>query len=334
MMVRSCAESKSGLSRSWIGYGIVLGFAILCGYYLVAHRGDFAFVAAMSLPEVAAASVLILLTYLINAYQLSLFLKNFGLSPGHGEMVAITAAMLLGNLVLPMRGGSAALAVYLKKVHRLDYQAFAAIYGGTAVLIALINTGLAMLGLVVLVWSHGFVHTGLSLFVVLLFAGSVYLSIFPPPVAWEGRGLFAPILEAAHSWHVLTRNRRLLALQVVTILAISLVMAGAFSFIYSALGMPLSLSAALITSSMGNVAGLVPITPGGLGIVDAVVVQIPQIYGLDAARSLAAALVFRVLSFAWACALGIPGMIYAFHASRAAEAHDHSPRALEDGARQ
>jgi uncharacterized membrane protein YbhN (UPF0104 family) len=329
-MTRSVAESKSGSFRPLIGYGIVAGFAILCGYYLVAHRGEFVFVASMSLPEIAAAGLLILLTYLVNAYQLGLFLKNFGLSPGHGEMVAITTAMLLGNLVLPMRGGSGALAVYLKKVYGLDFQAFAAIYGGTAVLIALINTGLGMVGLVVLAWSHGFVHPALSLFVVGLFACSVYLSIFPPPIAWKGRGLLAPVMEAARSWHVLTRNRRLLALQIVTILAISLAMAGAFSCIYRALGTPLSLSAALITSSMGNVAGLVPLTPGGLGIVDAVVVQIPQICGLDPARSLAAALVFRVISFAWACALGIPGMFYALHMTREVAAREGSLRTVED----
>ncbi len=331
MLPRSEAESKRGLLLSLIGYGIVLGFVALCGYYLVVHRGDFAFVAAMSLPELAAASLLVLVMYLINAYQLSLFLKNFGLSPRYREMVAITTAMLLGNLVLPMRGGSGALAVYLKKVYRLDFQAFAAIYGGTAVLIALTNTALAMAGLVVLVWSHGFVNHALSLCVVLLFAASVYLSIFPPPVAWKGKGLFAPVLEAAHSWHVLTRNRQLLARQIVAILAISLAMALSLFFIYRALGMPLSFSAVAITSSMGNVAGLVPLTPGGLGIVDAVVVQIPQIYGLDPARSLAAALAFRVLCLAWACALGVPGMIYAIRASRAASAcHDPLERAEDD----
>ncbi len=285
----------------------------------------------MSWPELAAAGLLVLVTYLLNAYQLSLCIKSFGLTPGRVEMVAITTAMLLGNFILPMRGGSGALAVYLKKVYGLDFQAFAAIYGGTAVLIALINTGLALAGLVVLAWAHGFVNYSLSLFVVLLFAASVYLSIFPPPFAWKGKGLFAPVLEAAHSWHVLTRNRQLLAHLILVILALSLTMAGTFFFIYRALGMPLPLSAVVITSSMGNVAGLVPLTPGGLGIVDAVVVQIPQIYGLDPARSLAAALTFRVLSFAWACALGIPGMFYALRASRTASStFPDSPEAAEN----
>ena len=258
-------ESTSSLFRSLVGYGIVLGFAILCVHYLLEHRGDFAFVSGLSVKDIAAASLLVLAMYLINSYQLSLLLKSFGLTPGYGEMVAITTAMLLGNLILPLRGGSGALAVYLKKVHQLDFPAFAAIYGGTAVLIALINTGLATVGLALLVCVHGFVHPALSAVVVVLFAGSVYLSIFPPPFTWGRQGLFAPIFEAAHSWHVLTRNRRLLAFQIGTILAISLVMAGVFSFIYRGLGMPLSFFAVVITSSLGNVAGLIPLTSRGPG---------------------------------------------------------------------
>jgi uncharacterized membrane protein YbhN (UPF0104 family) len=320
LMDQSPAGSMRGLYRSLIGYGIVLGFVGLCIHYVVEHREDFAFVAGLSASDMAAASLLVLVMYLINSYQLGLFLKSFGLEPGYGQMVAITTAMLLGNLVLPLRGGSGALAVYLKKVYKLDFQAFAAIYGGTAVLLALINTGLAAAGLAILAYVHGFVNPALTVVVVVLFGGSVYLSIFPPPVTSQRKGLFGPILDAARSWHVLARNRRLLGLQIATILAISLVVAGVFSFIYRGLGMPLPFSAVVITSSLGNVAGLVPLTPGGLGIVDAVLVQVPQIYGLDPARCLAAALTFRVLTLAWACALGIPGTLIALHASRSADA--------------
>ena len=74
--------------------------------------------------------------------------------------------------------------------------------------------------------------------------------------------------------------------------------------------MPLSLSAVITTSSMGNLANLVPVTPGSLGIFDVVVIEIPQLFGLDPARSFAGTMVFRVLGFLWAFLLGIPGMVY------------------------
>lgn len=303
-------------ARSVIGYVIVVAFVVLCGHYVFVHWSDFAFVAKVSFPEMAGATLFILIGYTINALQLRLFLSHFGLVVGFTEAMALTAGMLLGNLVMPMRAGTGGLALYLKRVHGLDFQAFAAIYGGTALLVALINTGLAAGGLILLGWLHGFMHGALTGFVSCLFAACLYLSIFPPPIRWNRPGLLGMVFEAVNSWHALTRNRPLLICQILVTLAMALAVMGAFYLIYSSLGMPLPLSAVLITSSMGNIASIIPITPGSLGIFDAVVIQIPQIFGLDPARAIAATLLFRVLSFAWALGLGIPGILYVLRTSR------------------
>jgi len=310
------ANPRGRLVRAALGYAIVAAFLGLSAYYVYANRQDFAFVASISLLETVAAGFLILACYIINAYQMNAFLKHFGLSLYYLELMALTAVMLLGNLIMPMRGGSGALAVYLKKVHGLDFQAFAAIYGGTAVLAALINTALAIVALIILALFHGFIHPGLSVVVIALFAFCLYLSLFPPPIRRETTGLLGLVLRAGHSWHLLTRDRRLLFTLACSLLIIACALTGAFYLIYEALGMPLSPSAVLITSSLGSVANLIPITPGSLGIFDVVVIQAPQMFGLDPARSLAATLVFRALSFFWAFALGIPGLLYVLRLSR------------------
>ena len=310
------AVSWGNVCRAALGYAIVAAFIGLSAYYVYANRHDFAFVATISLPETLAAGLLILACYVINAYQMAAFLNHFGLSLHYLELMALTTAMLLGNLIMPMRGGSGALAVYLKKVHGLDFQAFAAIYAGTALLVALINCGLAIVALIMLGWAHGFVHVGLSVVVTVLFALCLYLSLFPPAIRHKPGGLLGSMFEAAHSWHLLTRDRRLLISLASSLLVIAFTLTAVFYLIYQALGVPLPLSAVLITSSLGSVANLVPITPGSLGIFDAVVIQVPQMFGLDPARSLAATLVFRVLSFFWALVLGIPGLVYVMRLGR------------------
>lgn len=298
------------LIRPVLAYCIVAAFVILCAHYVFRHWNDFAFVTAVSFPAIVAAGLLVLCSYVLNAYQLSLFLRNFKVSLGFAELMALTTGMLLGNLLIPMRGGTGGLALYLKRVHDLDFGSFAAIYAGTAVLIALINSGLAITALVLLGWLHNFSHPTLSIFVVGIFACCLYLSLFPPPIRWKRSGLLGLAFRAARSWHLLTRNRRLLLALALSFLAMAFSLMSAFYLIYWALGMPLSASAVLITSSLGNIANLIPITPGSLGIFDAVMIQVPQIFGMDPARSIAATLVFRVLSFFWAFLFGIPGMIY------------------------
>jgi hypothetical protein len=300
--------------RSWLSaalaYSIVAVFVVLCGYYVHSHWEDFAFLGSVSLPEAFAAGLLILLSYLVNVFQMKLFLGKFGLKLGFIELTALSGGSMLGNLLIPMRGGTAGLAVYLKKVRGLDFEAFGAIYGGTALLVALINAALSLLGLALLAWLHGYTHPVLTVFVIGIFAICLYVCVFPPPVTWKKRGLLGLVVRAAQSWHLLTRDRQLLFVAMVSFLVISLALTLSFYLIYRALGMPLSFSAVIITSSLGNLANLVPITPGSLGVFDVVVIELPQIFGLDPARSIAATLVFRALSFLWAFVLGIPGLVY------------------------
>ncbi len=296
--------------RSIFGYGLVFGFLGLCGYYIYAHGHEFAFLGRASAGELILAGICVVAALAISAHQLGLFLRSLGVSIGFVELMALTMAMCLGNLVTPMRGGTGALAVYLKRYHALDFHAFALIYGGTGLLIALINSALALAGLAILWAVHGFLHIPLTVAVAGLFVFSLYLSVFPPPVKWERSGILGLVFKTANSWHRLTRDRRLMITLTGSFLAVSFFLAAAFFLIYRALGIELSAAAVVITSSLGNIGNLVSLTPGSLGIFDAIVIQIPRILGLDTARSVAAALVFRGVSFGCAAALGLPGILY------------------------
>lgn len=293
-----------------LGYAIVGALALLCGWYVKSHWSDFAFLADVSRGEVVVAALLILASYVLNVVQMHCFLSKLGLRLGYMELTGITNGMMLANLIIPMRGGTGGFAVYLKKAHGLDFGGFAVMYAGTALIVALINTGLSLVALVLLAAMYGRVYPVLGLGVSALFACCLYLCVFPPPAEWGRGGLTGLALKLAHSWHLLTRDRRLLAWVSGLLLLISLCLTASFYFIYRSIGAPLSPCAVMITSSLGSIANLVPLTPGSLGIFDAVTIQIPQIFGLDPARAIAATLVFRVLTFVWACVLGVPGMIY------------------------
>lgn len=285
-------------------------FVLLCGWYVKSHWSDFAFLADVSLGDVVVAALLVLASYVLNVLQMHCFLSKLGLRLGYMELTGITNGMILANLIIPMRGGTGGFAVYLKKIHGLDFGAFAVMYAGTALIVAMINTGLSLMALVLLAAMYGRVYPVLSLGVSALFACCVFLCVFPPRAVWGRGGLTGLALRLAHSWHLLTRDRRLLTRVSVLLLLISLCLTASFYFIYRSIGAPLSPCAVMITSSLSSIANLVPLTPGSLGIFDAVAIQIPQLFGLDPARAIAGTLVFRILTFVWACVLGIPGMIY------------------------
>ncbi len=303
----------------WLGHALVGIFFVLCGYYVRGHWEEFAFVRTIRPLEIIAAGVLIFVSLGVNALQFQLFLGTLGVRAGRFELMALTMGMMLGNIVLPLRGGTGAMAVYLRRVHGLDLHLFAMIYAGTALLVALINCGLALVGLVLLAALYGFFHLPLTALVVCMFVTCLYFCLFPPTVGWKGSGVWGMVLEAVRSWHLLTRDRRTLAMLALSHVCLALLLAGSFHLIYQALGLSLSMGAVLITSSLGNIAALVPVTPGSLGIFDAVVIQIPRLFGLEPAGSMAAALAYRLLCMSWALVLGLPGLLWLIRSRRQTE---------------
>ncbi len=292
------------------GYAVAAAFVILAAAYIYSHCEDFAFVSLISLPYLVAAGLTQLLCFLIGALQFRLFLRHHGVCLRFSELMAVTTSVCLGNLLLPMRAGSGGAALYLKEVHGLSLLCFGVIFAGAGLLTVLVNTGLALFGFVVLYLQYGFFDPTLSISVACLFAACCYLCMFPPTVNGTGSGFIRLVMEAIRSWRFLSQDRMLLLKLTLLIGLISLLIAGCFYFIYRAMGSPLSMGAALITSTLGSLATLIPGVPGSLGIFDAVAIKIPQLFGLDTARSLCATLVYRLVFFSCAMALGVPGLLY------------------------
>jgi uncharacterized protein (TIRG00374 family) len=65
------------------------------------------------------------------------------------------------------------------------------------------------------------------------------------------------------------------------------------------LGLAFPWPGVLVAYALGKVAGMLPITPGGLGVVEAGLTGLLVVYGLPAPKALAATLMYRLISF-WA----------------------------------
>ncbi|MGC9029516.1 MAG: lysylphosphatidylglycerol synthase transmembrane domain-containing protein [Desulfomonilaceae bacterium] len=309
---------------SALSIGFVIAFLAACVAYVWSHRDDFSFLATASHGDLTVAAACVLLSYVLNSYQLGLFLVKLGLQLSLGERLALTMAMMLGNLVIPLRGGSAALAVYLKAVHHFDFASFAIIYGGTALLMGLINSALALGALAYLAAAHGFYQPVLMAASGILFFGTAYFVCAPPPTPRQCKGVLGVLFRISQGWRLITMDKPLMRALIFSTALIVLCLLGAFWCIYQATHSPISFWGVLVTSSLGNVANLAPFTPGSLGIFDAVAIQIPLLFDLDLPRSMAATFLFRTLCFGWALLFGLPASWYMARNIRLARTKDGS----------
>jgi len=296
--------------RAILSTVFVFAFLFFCARYVDSHWKEFYFLKAVSIPRLMVAAGLVLASYLLTGYQLGLFLSKFGLRVGSLELMALTASMMLGNLILPMRSGTAGLAVYLRKVHHLNFESFALIYGGTAVLVALINSAAAAAALGYLALMNRVCYPLLILLTGGALFGSLYLILAPLPGSSKNHGVLGILARVSLGWQAITRDHELMKALTASTILIWITLVGAFYFIYESMGTLISFSAIVMTASIGNIANLVPLTPGSLGVFDAATIQIPALFGIGIAQSLAATMLWRSLCFGWAFLLGIPGSLY------------------------
>lgn len=283
-----------------------------CVSYVYFYADDFYFILTVSKLELVAASFFILCSFAATCYQLDVFLRRFSLTLGKLELIAVTHAMMLGNLVVPMRGGSGGLAIYLKKVHNLDFAAFAVIYGGTALIVALINSLLALIALTSLWIFAGYFKSVLFAFVSVFFLSCLYLTLWPPSMRSSANFLVGKIIRVANSWKAITSDKRLVLSLIVSITLMSFALVGSLFFIYRSIGQSLTFEATVVTSSVGSIANLIPLTPGSIGVFDVTIIEIQRIFGLTTAQSIGAAIIFRTLTFLIALLVGIPSLAYMY----------------------
>jgi uncharacterized membrane protein YbhN (UPF0104 family) len=316
-----CRTREASKRRQlFIGLSVVLIFFIFISYYLSIHWDDFYSLWKLSYQKTILAGIFLLFGLLLNCYQINLFLQKFDVRLGLFELIFVTHGMMLGNMVIPMRGGSGGFAVYLKKAHQLNYHKFGVIYGGTAILVGLVSSvmGLGALGFIAI--KFGIFEPSLTLVLTALLLGCAYLTLFTPRFKKNGSGRTLNFLiRMNESWVGLTKDVTLLIKVTVTLILITLSQTFSLYFIYLAIDRPLSFSATLITSCLGAVAYLVPITPGSLGVFDAVIIEAPRLLGLDTTAAIMGAVWLRILSFVICLALGLPGLFYFFRAIRSTE---------------
>lgn len=289
----------------WFTWLVFLLVVVGIGLYLRANAYLLESVGGVSWRTVALLVLLRALFLLLNGVTLKLFVRRFGVELRWPEWVGLTFATTLGNYITPFSGGLVARATYLKAKHRLPFTQFAALLAASYVVIFGVS---ALLGLLLLAWlgAWGSGPMLLTLFFVSVLAGLVVVLTVPLDGLLGRNGRFLQSLHAVLvGWQQLRRDLVLLG-QLFGITLLSMTLNGwAFWVAYRALGLTaVSFPAAMLVSLSDVYSVLVNLTPGNLGIREALVGLTSELIALGAGEGLLVALLLRVGTLASVFTLG------------------------------
>lgn len=274
------------------------------GYYGYSHRADFMELSVAS-PWLILILVLIsLIGYFVVAILNNELMKALGVVMPMGESFLLSVVTGFYNMITPFRGGMAVRAVYLKKKYDFAYVHFLASLSAVYVLTFLVAS---LLGIISTIWIY--FETGVMSWILFLVFGAVFLAmiviIFFSPQFKERKNVWANrFIKVINGWHLIKRNRRVISVTsfvtLIQILLSSLMMWLQFKVF----GIEFGFIAAVFLSSISSLSILIGLTPGNLGIQEAIVVFSASTIGISTTESLSAALLGRAVGLVVLFVLG------------------------------
>ncbi len=290
--------------RKLLSAATLILLVALAVYYLKNNISDFK---QLTIANPSLILVLIAL-FLFGYYLISIITKNllYPLGVYLKTIEAFQLSVVTGfyNLITPFRGGMAARAVYLKRKYKFPYTDFLASLSASYVLIFLVAS---LLGLASAIWL--FLENGvmnwilLSVFAV-VFAGMFGIVLLSPKFKERKSKWLNRFIKVINGWHLIKNNKRVIFLTSIVTLVQILLSTLMLYLQFLTFGIEISFASALFLSAIGSLSLLVAITPGNLGVGEAITVFSALAIGITPAQSLSAALLGRAVSMAVLFVLG------------------------------
>ncbi len=285
----------------------LISFAVLIifGWYLVANYHSF-----KQLLDIPLLFVLALVALnVVKIYNNGLFIKYsldfYDKHIGDRESFYVALLTAIGNFFGPFLGGAGVRAIYLKKKHRLSYTDFAATLSGFYFITFIVNAAIGLLALVVI---QAQLHLA-SWIMYITFAGWLTASLVLAEVknidriadlakraSFLGR-LTTYINNSVHGWQAIKRDKKLIArLNRVTVYGFLILYA--ITYIeFRAVHVNASIASLSLYVTISALSLLVSVTPGAIGVREAMFIFTSRLISLNTSQILAIAVIDRAATF-------------------------------------
>lgn len=281
----------------------------LFAYYIYTHISDFKQIELIN----PLWLIPLVLLFILNYYFLGIQTKNL-LLPLDVKLKNLEAFMLsivtgFYNLITPAHGGMAVRAVYLKKKHGFAYTNFFSSLAGIYVISFFISSLFGLISLFFIYQLYNIFNWIIFLIFLGLFLLLLGVIIFSPEFKERSNKLFNRFVKVANGWNLISKDKRIiLVCSFVTIM--SLIINSISTIIsYHIFGINLNIIQALFLTCISSIGILLLITPGNLGVAEAIAVFSALILGITPFQSLSVAVLGRIIQL---LSLSILGPIFSY----------------------
>jgi uncharacterized protein (TIRG00374 family) len=249
--------------------------------------------------------ILFLIAIYSNGLILKTLMKPFQIKLKNNEAFGLAIITNFYNLITPFRGGSAVRAIYLKKKHDFPYVNFLATLSAIYILIFLVSSIIGIFSMLTLQEKNIPILMALSIFTIFLLS----IIIFSPRIKENDNKWLNRFIKVINGWHLIKNNKKIIIITIIISLIQVFLTALNNLIIYQIFGIQITLAKALFIAAIANLSIIIAITPGNLGIGDAINIFTANIIGIPLTEAIAATILLRAINLA---VIFILGPIYSY----------------------
>ncbi len=283
----------------------ILGIALLSFliWYLVRHWQDVRALLKLNGFELAIIYFVSFIGILNSAAAVMAILKPMGIRALFIDMVLLQNASLLLNYV-PMKFGTLFMANYLKRHYGLKYSQF----GTFSVYLTLLLSAIAALtGIAAVVFVYGLAGVQKQILVgvfLVCFIASVFLMFVPLPVPGGTSRLVIVLRDFLVGRKAVAQDAKALFWAGFFLLFNFVLASVRLAVIYHSMNVKVHPAGFLVLGALGFILMFINITPGALGIREAVLGAGAVVLGVPLEAGVAAAIIDRAIILSWAFVVG------------------------------
>lgn len=237
--------------------------------------------------------ILIILSVYTNGIFLKIIAGSFKIDLKEHFLISLSTSFL--NLIIPFKGGLAIRAAYMKKKYGYAYADFAASIFGNYVVLFLVASILALLLLLPIYFIYGI----FNFWFLALFSGILtgMILLICCKVSLKGKSiLLQKISKVIIGWRLIAEDKKVIFKLSVNTLISFVIQALIIQFTFFGIGLEISFIKALFITVMSLLGVFLNITPGSLGLTEALYVISGTGLGIDPSTSLLVSLVIRAVN--------------------------------------
>jgi len=282
--------------RKVLSLFILLLCLLWIGLYLKNNPSDFSGIRQLSAGIVVIlAAVLFVDTIILGLFNKAL-MDHLEVPLKFKEWYGLSIVSNLWNYILPFRGGAGLRALYLKKVHDFSISDFFGTMLALYFISFLVNSFIGLFCVVTIFFKYSVIHIPISFFfgaVFVLTGGSIFLS---PKIPFTKNWLLEKIFSVLRSWDNIRKEGGLIARLILVVVVHAVLELLTVYVSFAAYSIEASLIKCLFISTIFSFSVLLKITPGSLGITEALMVIGANTFGITPGQSLLAAGLIRVVN--------------------------------------